>query len=55
MKEIIVIISLLLLLVGIVLNYNAGNFLSTNLITAGIVGIVLTGLFSRSQEPAPSK
>ena len=45
MKEYIVIICLLLILAGIVWNYNAGNIGGTNCIIAGIVGIGVASLF----------
>ena len=48
MKEIVVIISLLLILAGIVWNYNIGLYGGTNCVVAGIVGIGLASLFRDS-------
>ena len=57
MKEIVVIVSLLLILAGIVWNYNIGLYGGTNCVVAGIVGIGLASLFrdSPAEEEDESK
>ena len=56
MKEIIVVISLLMLLVGIIVSYNVNpNKLGTNLILFGIVGIMLVGLQNNNFENKEEK
>ena len=50
MKEGIVVICLLLILAGIVWNYNIGLYGGTNCIVAGIVGIGLASLFRGSSD-----
>ena len=49
MKEYIVIFSLILILAGIVLNYNAGLHTGTNCIVGGIVGICVASLFGETK------
>lgn len=49
MKEYVVIISLLLILAGIVLNYNSGLYSGTNCVVIGIVGIGIASLFRGSE------
>ena len=44
-----VIISLLLILAGIVLNYNSGLYSGTNCVVIGIVGIGIASLFRGSE------
>ena len=52
MREGIVIVCLILILAGIVWNYNKGFYGGTNCIVAGIVGIGLASLFrSTPEEP----
>lgn len=55
MKEIIVLISLVLLLVGIVWNYNVGSFAGTNMIVAGIVLIGLAAIFTKDDNNEAQK
>ena len=50
MKEYVVLLSLVLLLAGIVWNYNTGNRMGTNLIVGGIVILALVMLFGRNKE-----
>ena len=46
MKEIIVIVSIIMLIIGLVINYNIQALKTgTNLILLGIVGVLLVGLY----------
>ena len=48
--EIIVIVLLLLIIAGIVINYNAGIKLGTNLIMLGLIGIIIGTLWNNYKK-----
>lgn len=50
MKEFIVLLSLILLLVGIVWNYNTGNKMGTNMIVGGVILLALVMVFGRDKQ-----
>jgi len=51
MKEIIVIIFIIILMAGIIINYNIQSLkFGTNLIIIGIMGILLVGLYNKNNN-----
>ena len=52
MLEVIVIILFLFIIAGIVINYNAGIRFGTNLISAGILGIIIITAYNNWKNKA---
>lgn len=53
MKEIIVIISFVILIIGIIINYNIQALRTgTNLIVVGFMGVLLVGLYDAKNKNA---